>query len=251
MSPFVLEVSLRSPIILGYRMMLDSLLIALGYERYRRESTVASDLPIQCVEGIPHASQMLIGVPDAPVVRPTTLIQSFLRVLTNEREITLMLARQPAPSSMSHGSGPNSNVESVYLTHNIPKVYFLGVGDVARIRNLAMTLVHIGSQAHKGYGEVEQVSVTELDIDPTWFGVVGRYEGQPVVLRPVPKRLVPTLPRGVYGFDSDETWRYPYFSGHPDAVVEPCLVPPFSDNFHRDEVRRLYSPISAATIRSG
>lgn len=222
-------------------MMLDSLLIAIGYERYRNDSTVATDLPLRCVDGIPHASQMFVGVPDVPVVRPTTLIQSFLRVLTNEREITRMLSRQPAPSSMSHGSGPNSNVESVYLTHNITKLYFLGVGDIARIRALALTMVHIGSQAHKGYGEVEQVVVTELDVDPTWFGVIGRYEGQSVVLRPVPKRLLSSLPADVYGFDSDETWSYPYFPGHPDAVVEPCLVPPFNENFHRDEVRRLYS----------
>jgi hypothetical protein len=224
--------------------MLDSLLIALGYERYGKDSPMVDDLPLRRVEGITHASQMLVGVPDVPVVRSTTLIQSFVRVLSNNREVTTMLDRQPAQSLMSHGSGPNSNVESVYLTHNIPKVYFLGVGDVARIRALLATLVHLGPQAHKGYGEVEQTMVIELDADPTWFGIIGRYDNQSVVLRPVPKRLVHLLPEDTYGFDSNETWGYPYFPGHPDAIVEPCLVPPFvsTEGFHRDAVRRLVSP---------
>lgn len=243
MVPFLLEISLRSPIILGYRTMLDSLLVGVGYERFGAASTIQSDPPLRRSHDILHASQMLVGVADVPRVQSTTLIQSFIRVLTNGTEIVEMLDKQPSPSSMSHGSGPNSNIESTYVTHSIPRVYFLGVGDVERIRALTLTLVYIGSQAHKGNGEVEQVTLTEIDTDPEWFGVVGRYQGQSVVLRPVPKRLVHLLPRNVYGFDNDETWSYPYFPGHPRAVVEPCLVPPFAhgEGFHRDVIRGLCS----------
>lgn len=238
MVPFVLEVTLRSPMIPGHRMMLDSLLIWLSRERYGD----ATSLPLKRSHGIVHASQMLAGVPEVPVVRSSTYIQSFVRVLQNEPDITEMLIKQPVPSSMSHGSGPNSNIESVYVTHNIPVVYWLGVGDVEHIRSLCMTLVYIGSQAHKGNGEVERCMVTEVDVDPTWFGIVGRYQNERVVLRPIPERLVPKLPDGTGGFRNAETWHYPYFSGHPKAVVEPCLVPPFSnaDYFQRDVIRNLY-----------
>lgn len=243
MTPFVLDITLRSPMILSYRTMLDSLLIGLGYERYGAASTVRDQLPLRHTHGVPHASQMLVGMPDVPLVRSTTLIQSMIRVLSNNVLVTEMLDKQPPPSAMSHGSGPNSNVESVYVTHAIPKVTFLGVGDIVQIRNLTTTLVHLGSQAHKGNGEVEQVSVTEVRADPTWFGIIGEYEGQSVVLRPIPKRLVHLLPHGVVGFDTNETWSYPYFPGHPEAIVEPCLVPPFvhGEGFHRDVIRRLYS----------
>jgi hypothetical protein len=223
----------------GHRMMLDSLLIGLARERFGQEVV---PLPLKRSHGIVHASQMLAGVPEVPMVRSTTYIQSFIRVLLNEPHIIDMLAKQPTPSSMNHGSGPNSNIESIYQTHNIPAVYFLGVGDVERIRSLCMTLVHIGSQAHKGNGEVERCVVTEVDVDPTWFGIVGRYQDERVVLRPIPERLTRRLPPGTGGFRNAETWHYPFFSGHPKAVVEPCLVPPFSngDYFHRDVIRALY-----------
>ena len=219
--------------------MLDSMLVAIGYERYGAASTVHRDLPLHRTREIIHASQMLVGMPDVPLLGSTTLIQSFIRVLSNEVGVVEMLDKQPPPSSMSHGSGPNSNIESNYVTHHIPRVYFLGVGDLVRIRSLLATMVHIGSQSHKGHGEVEQVTITEIDADPTWFGVIGRYQGQMVVLRPVPKRLQYLLPRGVSGFDNHETWSYPYFPGHPRAVVEPCLVPPFAhgEGFHRDAIR--------------
>ena len=223
--------------------MLDSMLVALGYERYGAASMVGRDLPLRRTRDIIHASQMLVGMPDVPLLGSTTLIQSFIRVLSNEVEVVQMLDRQPSPSSMSYGSGPLSNIESNYITHHVPRVYFLGVGDVARIRSLVATMVHIGSQAHKGHGEVEEITLTEVDADPQWFGIVGRYQGRSVVLRPVPKRLEHLLPQGVYGFDNDETWSYPYFPGHPRAVVEPCLVPPFAhgEGFHRDTIRGFYA----------
>lgn len=221
--------------------MLDSLVIALGYERYGPFSSIADDLPLLISHEIPHASQMLVGVPDVPVVRSTTLVQSFIRVLTTNPMVTEILDRQPAPSLMSHGSGPNSNVESTYLTHNIPRVYFLGVGDIERLQELTLTLAFIGSQCHKGNGEIEQITFTPVDADPTWFGILGTYDGDLVVLRPIPKRLVSLLPKGVYGYYNDETHRAPYFRGHPQAVVEPCLVPPFvhGEGFHRDVVKRM------------
>lgn len=252
MVPFLLEVSLRSPIILGHRTMLDSMLVAIGFERYGAASTVHRDLPLRRTQEIIHASQMLVGMADVPLLGSTTLIQSFVRVLSNEVEVVQMLDKQPPPSAMSHGSGPLSNIESSYVTHHIPQVYFLGVGDVVRIRSLLTTMVHIGSQSHKGHGEVEQVTVTEIDADPTWFGIIGRYQDQLVVLRPVPKRLQHLLPNGVYGFDNHETWSYPYFPGNPRAVVEPCLVPPFAhgEGFHRDVIRGFCAAKTTITTKT-
>jgi hypothetical protein len=236
----MLEVSLRSPIILGHRLMLDSMLLGVARETFGVEARQYPSLK-RAACGLTHASQVLLGTPEVPMHRTTTYIQSFIRVLTNEPEVTTMLQKQPPPSSMSHGSGPNSNVESNYITSNIPTVYFLGVGDVDLIRRLTLTMVHIGAQSHKGNGEVERAVVHEIDADPTWFGIVGEVDGQRVVLRPVPKRMVSLLPPGTSGFDNTETWHYPYFPGHPKAVVEPCLVPPFAnhDYFYRDAVRRI------------
>lgn len=240
MTPFMLEIVLRSAIIVSRRRTLDSLLIGVARERFG--STHEFDLPLLRQHGIVHASQMLIGIPDGPV-RTTTFIQSFVRTLSTDPELTHMLSRQPSASSMSHGSGPNSNIESVYQTLNVPSVYFLGVGDLARIRSVLMTLVHIGTQAHRGMGEVEHTNIVEVDADPTWFGVVGSYQDQRIVLRPVPLRLAHLLPPDTYGFHNDETWDHPYFPGYPGAVVEPCLVPPIDsgDYFHREDVRRLCS----------
>ena len=216
--------------------MLDSLLIGASRERFGDDG---NDLPLRRSHGLVHASQLFTGTPEVPLVRSATYIQSFIRVLSNDTAITEMLIKQPPPSSMNHGSGPNSNVESVYVTHNIPTVYFLGVGDIERIRSILLTVVHIGGQAHKGNGEVERATVTEVAADPTWFGIVGRHANQRVVLRPVPARLAHRLPVHTSGFDNSETWDYPYFPGHPKAVVEPCLVPPFTggDYFHRDAIR--------------
>jgi hypothetical protein len=237
----MLEIVLRSAIILSRRRTLDGLLMGIAGERFGSQTTI--DLPLLRQHDIVHASQMLVGIPDGLPMRPTTFIQSFVRTLTTEPELTAMLRRQPPASSMSHGSGPNSNIESVYMTLNVPAVYFLGVGDIARIRSLLMTLVHIGSQAHRGMGEVEHTNLIEVEADPTWFGVVGRYQDQSIVLRPVPLRLTHLLPPETYGFHNDETWDYPYFPGYPGAVVEPCLVPPIDSGnyFHREDVRRLCS----------
>ncbi len=240
MVPFVLEIALRSPIILGHRLMLHSLLMGAARERF---GDAAIAMPLLRTHGLVHASQFFAGVPEVPLVGSTTYIQSFIRVLSNELEITEMLTKQPSPSSMNHGSGPNSNIESVYVTYNIPTLYFLGVGDLDHIRSILLTLVHVGAQAHKGNGEVERATVTEVDADPTWFGIVGFYRRQRIVLRPVPTRLAHLLPAATTGFDNMETWDYPYFPGHPKAVVEPCLVPPFTngDYFHRDAIRDFYS----------
>jgi len=241
MVPFMLEIALRSAIILSRRSTLDNLLIGVARERYGDD--VIGSVPLLRRHGIVHASQMLVGVPDGLPVRPMTVIQSFMRSLTMDPEMASMLRKPPTPSSMSYGSGPNSNIESVYLTLNVPSVYYLGVGDVAKVEEWLLTLVHIGTQAHKGMGEVERTIITEIDADPNWFGVVGRYQGERVVLRPVPQRLRHRLPADTYGFVNDETWDYPFFPGYPGAVVEPCLVPPFDsgDYFHRDDVRRLCS----------
>jgi len=241
MVPFLLEILLRSPIILGRRTMLDSLLIGIARERFGDEVT-DTPFPLRRSYGIVHASQMFAGVPEMAAIGSATHIQSFVRVLSNDSEITALLKRQPPPSSMSHGSGANSNIESNYVTHNIPRVFFLGVGNIARIETILMTMVHIGAMAHKGHGEVERYNINEIDANPRWFGIVGRYDGQLVVLRPVPKRLAHLLPPGTTGIDNDETWRYPYFPAYPTAVVEPCLVPPFTTHsryFHREAIRAL------------
>jgi hypothetical protein len=220
-------------------MLLDSLLIGVARERFGDDAI--DDVPLLRSNGLLHASQLLAGTPDAPLIRSTTYIQSFIRVLSNEQHITDMLTKQPPPSSMNHGSGPNSNVESVYVTHNIPTIYFLGVGDLTRIRSLLLTMVHIGGQRFKGNGEVERAIVTPVSIDPTWFGIIGQINDQPHVLRPVPTRLTHLLPAGTVGFDNMETCDYPYVPGHPKAVMEPCLVPTFTngDYFRHDTIGRL------------
>ena len=182
MTPFMLEIVLRSAIILSRRRTLDGLLVGIAGERFGSQAAI--DLPLLRQDSIVHASQMLVGIPDGSPVRPTTFIQSFVRTLTTEPDITEMLSRPPSASSMSYGSGPNSNIESVYLTLNVPAVYFLGVGDIAGIRSLLTTLVHIGSQAHRGMGEVEHTNLIEVEADPTWFGVVGHWQEQRIVLRP-------------------------------------------------------------------
>jgi hypothetical protein len=243
MVPFLLEILLRSPIILGRRTMLDSLMIGVARERFG-DDAVHAPLPLQRSHGIAHGSQMFAGVPEMAAIRSVTYIQSFIRVLSNDEQVTMLLDRQPPPSSMSHGSGPLSNVESSYITHNIPRVYFLGVGDIDRVRAGLLTMCHIGTMAHKGHGEVEHYNITEIAADPTWFGIVGRYDNQLIVLRPVPKRLAHLLPSGTSGIDNHETWDYPYIPAYPTAVVEPCLVPPFTTHakyFHRETIRALCS----------
>jgi hypothetical protein len=230
MERFVAEIMLATPLI-APRLIGDSLLAGIAYQHHQDWQRAIKELPIGHFHGVPQMSVMLPYALATKAVQRVTIYRSFMRDLSHDPDMAHMLDKQPPRSSLNAASGPYSNIGNSYEAYDIPRIYFLGYGDMDAVERTLKNAAFIGSQKAKGYGEVTQVNVWEVThpwaVENEWFGMVGYRDGRNVALRPIPRRLAHLFPSDLVYVLSTETWHNPYHPGYPASVVEPCMTPPF------------------------
>jgi hypothetical protein len=240
MTNFLLEISFSSRLILQTPLMAgDSLLAGILNQRYCGDYERAiNDLPIAYVEGVPQMSVMLPYSLASRTVEPVTITRSIMRDMDHDRDMHRLLDRMPSKSDLTPQEGPLGNISSPYQTYDVPKVYFIGCGDLDAVYRIVSDAGFIGSQKNRGFGQVASVHIRPIVSTNPWFGMVGTRDGRNTVLRPIPFRLRDTFPTDLAFLVNNETWHNPYFSGFPNAVVEPCMVPGFTpgESFYEQEI---------------
>jgi hypothetical protein len=230
MERFVAEIALATPLI-APRLIGDSLLAGIAYQRHHDWERSIRELPIAHFHGVPQMSAMLPYALATKAVQRVTIYRSIMRDFSHDPDIGYMLDKQPPKSSLNAASGPLSNIGNHYDAYDVPRIYFLGVGDLDAVERTLKSASFIGSQKAKGYGEVTYVNVWEVTHswaqENQWFGMVGWRNGRNVALRPIPRRLAELFPQKIDHILSTETWHNPYHPGYPTSVVEPCMTPPF------------------------
>lgn len=228
---FVAEIQTVTPLILGKRLVGDSLLAGIAFERHGDWRRAIAELPIEAREGVPQMSVALPYNSSTRNATSVTFIRSIMRDMDHDPDLADMLIKMPPKSKLTTETGPFSNLSNTYTTRDITKLYFIGRGDINGVLALLTDATFIGSQRAKGYGEVATVAVWKVNNPAAegnpWFGIVGKRNGRNAALRPIPKRLESILPPNLDGILSNETWHNPYWPGHESAVSEPCFVPPF------------------------
>jgi hypothetical protein len=240
MANFLLQINFSSRLILRTPLMAgDSLLAGILNERYGGDYVRAiSDLPIAHVDGVPQMSVMLPYSLANRSVEPVTHTRSIMRDMDHDRDLHRFLDKMPSKSDLTPQEGPLGNINNTYQTYDIPKVFFIGCGDLDAVYRIAGDAGFIGSQKKRGHGQVSSVHIRPIVSDNPWFGMLGTRAGHNTVLRPIPLRFRDKFPGDLVYSVNNETWHNPYFSGYPNAVVEPCMVPSFmpGESFYEQEI---------------
>ena len=160
-----------------------------------------------------------------------TIYQSFMHDLQHDPDMAIMLDKMPVKSDLKGGSGPLINYGSTYTLLDLPKMYFIGCGDIDKVEKLLKSVPFIGKEKWKGHGQVAAVNIwspeNPLAATNKWFGIIGSRNGRDVAFRPIPIRLKDKIALDIDFITSSETWHNPYHRNYPTAVVEPCMTPPF------------------------
>ena len=227
---FIAEITLATPLIAD-KLVGDSLLAGIAYQQHHDWRRAIAEVPIAHVADIPQMSMMLPYALATKVTQRVTIYRSIMRDMNHDPDMATMLDKMPPRSYLTTASGPLSNIGNTYSMSDLPKIYFIGCGDIDGVEQLLRSVSFIGSQKAKGYGQVASVNVWPVDNPEAqnneWFGIVGSRNGRNIALRPIPRRLSHLLPPNVDHILSTETWHNPYHPGWPDSVVEPCWTPPF------------------------
>lgn len=249
MERFVAEITLATPLI-APRLIGDSLLAGIAYQSHHDWRRAIEELPIGHYHGVPQMSAMLPYALATKTVQRVTIYRSFMRDISHDPDMVHMLDKQPARSTLNAASGPLSNIGNTYEAYDIPRIYFLGVGELDVVERTLKSVSFIGGQKAKGWGEVTQVNVWEIThpwaVENPCFGIVGSRDGRNVALRPIPQRLADKFPPLDYIL-STETWHNPYHPGYPSSVVEPCMTPPFErgESFSVQDIETELSRLAA------
>lgn len=244
---FVAEITLASPLIVSRLIVGDSLLAGIEGERHGDGDRAIRDLPIAHIEGVPQMSVMLPYTLATARTQKIPIIRSIMRDMMHDPDMAHLLDKPPGRSYLKMDSGPFSTLINFYPLTDLEKLYFVGRGDIDRIRVILENAPFIGSQRHKGFGQVAGVDIWPIDVENNFFGIVGWKNGRVIALRPIPLRLRPHFGNDVDFVLSNETWHNPYRRDLIGAEIEPCMTPPFvsgeSFSIERGDLEDLAKPI--------
>jgi hypothetical protein len=206
---FVIEISFKTPMIASPRLTGDGILAGIAFQEHGDWMRAIAELPLATWEGVPHMSVVLPYTYATRAAEHVTLIRSFMRDMDHNPQMATMLGAMPTRSALRPDSGDLSNISSSYTVYDIPKVYFLGRGNLTLVKAAFDEVPFLGPQRAKGFGEVEHVDAWTVQSNNPFYGIVGRHYGRTAVLRPVPKRLRQHLPEDLKHVTRRATWHNP------------------------------------------
>jgi CRISPR type IV-associated protein Csf3 len=235
-SNFLAILNLATPAILNRNMMGDSMLIGFANEAHGDPIRAIREVPIARTEGVAHASMMFISGVSSRVRRTASFVRSPMRDM-HDPDIIEMLDEIPPKSSLSTQHGDFRSFVKTYDLIDARALFFFGRGDMDAVEYWLGQATNVGSQRHKGYGQISNIDLIPMPDGNEWFAIVGVKNGRNTMLRTFPQRLRHLLPDDVDHMIAHDTWCAPYNSRIEGAVVEPCLSPIFnvSEDFEGEE----------------
>lgn len=240
---FVAQTFFETPILFGDKggLVGDSLLAGVAYREHRDHERAIRELPIAMMDGVAHMSRSLWYTPTTRRESRVTMGASFMRDIDHDRDMIELLDRMPSKSRRRADQGPLSNIQSHYVQTHLSSFYYLGCGDIEKVRRLLNGTSCYGRQISKGHGQIIRTDVFPVDSDNEFFGMVGVRHGRNVVLRPIPLRFRDRFPAQLEFLTSTETWHNPYLPRFPSAKLELCMIPPFQngESFAPNDIKTL------------
>lgn len=225
MTPFVIKISMATPVIPGRRLLLDGLLAALIYERTGSVERAHAEIPLDRSSGVWAGSQAFI---DGNSPLRGVMIVGSIRA---DMEITPDMIRpnggRKALPRIDSARGDYQNSLSEYTSINADAVWFCGTGDVAAVKDLLSDASGIGTKRSVGYGQVSRIDVREVTGHHVGLALA---DGSPA--RPVPVSIWGKLSNQRAALNA-ERFQPPYWQGDyalcavPNPVGDAVISPRF------------------------
>jgi len=173
-----IEATLRTPIIIQGYMTFDALLGALLFERLQDVDKTHSSIPIECDDGLFHASAAQVEIID----RGGLAIAANLKAQHDLNPNHIKKSRDGTKLHTSLGLKRRRQFGTVlnqYRTITVNSISWDVIGDINQIEDLLRGAFFIGKKRTAGYGEVTSWDFKDSETD----GLMDA-NGQP--LRPIP-----------------------------------------------------------------
>jgi hypothetical protein len=211
MDRFLLTLKMASPVVTGGGYMtLDALLAAILYDEHGDLERAHSEIPLQCTDGLWHASAAIYEKQDAGRI-------AFVANLRAMHDLDPdLLAKNPKGAihrriGLSRRQDYGAVMRS-YRQISVDSISWYGEGDIKRIEELISGIHFIGKRRGSGFGEIAGFSMESADLD----GLQGPFD-EP--LRPIPEGL---FKGDTSSLRADAAWKPAYWHPENRAV---CYVP--------------------------
>lgn len=161
MSPFVMKITLGSPIIPGRRLLLDGLLSALIYEMTGSVAEAHSTIPLDRSHGVWSGSQAFLE--GNPPLRNVNVCGSLRADFDVTPDMIRPNGKRKDFPAIYSNKGNYQNSFSEYTTFEAQAVWFCGTGDVEAVRGLMAGVTGIGTKRSVGYGQVTRVDIRAIE----------------------------------------------------------------------------------------
>ena len=210
MERFAIRAELVTPAIISM-LTLDGLLGALLFEELQDVDQAHAAIPLQCTDGLYHASMAL---PVGPVVFGKHGLIAGLRA-SHDLDLDLIKRSKDGQPHRHIGLTRRSdfgNVLNGYQTMVAKAIEWHAQGDAEQVLELLQDVEFIGKKRTAGFGQVRGWQLIESELD----GVADK-AGQP--MRPVPLTMWRGDPQAIR---ADAAWRPAYWLPQHRAI---CAVP--------------------------
>lgn len=216
MTPFKLNILLRTPTAVQSDCTLDALLAAALYRLTGSPDRAHSEIPLQCTDGVWHGSRVHHGNGE----RNQSIFVNRLSV----RDLVPVQYKVLKGRSGKETKGPIriKTISNAYsprlniLETHVGELSFYGCGNIEQVRYLLMELPGIGKGIRQGHGRIAAIDFEGLDKD---LSIVDA-NGKPA--RRVPVEIWRALGNDVEGCALEETtWKPAYWNKENMAL---CVV---------------------------
>lgn len=196
--PFLLDINLKTPVIIKKRLMLDALLMAALEIENGAADIPLSEIPLRQTDGLSHGSQLFVrqdSIKSPVIFTKRCEFDAALYAEENNKTKYVSVPRGEAKIRMDTYESTHSN-----------NVYFFGCGDIERVKALMSLIEGIGKRNTEGFGAISQFMIWPIKND------VSLLHGE-IPMRPIPLRLWEKITDKPIDLSLRllETWHFPYW----------------------------------------
>ena len=181
MSPFVIRITLRTPIILNPSIGLDGLLARRVFDRTGDLNVAHNKLPLARPYGIYAASQLFL---EQPAPRSWA---SLVRSMKPGTGLIADMVRSDRGSRLSRVRTHRGDYRTLMNSYEITlpnAIWAFGTGKLSEIEELLSGLDSLGKKRNLGFGEIGSLEFEKSDVPIEAFGLVAA-DGSPARAVPV------------------------------------------------------------------
>lgn len=224
-TPALFMVKLETPYIglsTGHSQCSDAFFTGFNFELLRnqgkltgdveKDAAIINDVPIKCINGVWHASKIVIS---SCVKTAHTVVESTVSDL--QRSGIPMPTPDFTKTRKTKGVNYESTINS-YNKFNTDTIYFLINGDTDALVEMLFEMGYIGPQRTKGFGKISDVQAFKIDDISEHLGIITPNN---IICRPVPKTYVDqTTLTDAVGINVSTRWTNPYRNSPTDFCLD-------------------------------